>query len=132
MSKGSRTYQEILRNKKGIKHSKTTGPALEFIEFMKNKPKDFEHRGANYVSIIKNGFLVRYSKWSASQRLYDVTNSDGVLMYIHEKFLKDCPVPPKCGTFGNDAVYKDLIKVHLREKKFLRILEEFGYEDDED
>jgi len=97
---------------------------------MKNKPKDFEHRGANYTSIIKNGFLVRYTKWS--QKLYDVTNSDGVLMYIHKQFINDAPVPPKCGTFGDDAVYKDLIKVHLREKKFLRILEEFDYEEDED
>jgi hypothetical protein len=82
------------------------------------------------ISEIKNGFLVRYLKWS--NILYDVTNSDGVLMYIHKNYLNGAPVEPKCGSFGDDAVYKDIIKVHLREKKFLRILEEFGFEDDED
>lgn len=128
MSKGSIRYQEILRNKKGIIHSKTTAPALEFIEFMKNKPKGTKHRGSNYISEIRNGFLVRYTRWN--NILYDVTNSDGVLMYIHKQYLKDVPIEPKCGTFDNNVVYKDLIKVHLREKKFLRILKEFGYEED--
>ncbi len=109
-------YQEILDKQKGIKHSKTTKPALEFISFMKSRPAGTKHRGANYISEIRNGFLVRHTKWD--NLLYDVTNSEGVLMYIQKRYLSDVPVEPKCGTIDKNAVYDDVIKVHLRELKF--------------
>ena len=41
-------YQEILRNKKGVVHSKTTAPDLEFIQFMNTQPKDYVHKGSNF------------------------------------------------------------------------------------
>lgn len=128
MSKGSDTYQEILRNKKGIKHSKSKGPALLFIKFLRDQPKGFKHQGGSYVSIIENGFLVRYQKWS-NNRMYDITNLDGTLMFINERFERDAPMKPKFGTFQNDAIYKEVIKPYLREKKLLRVLQEFGYEE---
>ena len=126
-SKGSIRYQEILANKQGVVHSKTTAPALEFIAFMKTKQKGFEKVGASYVSTIRNGFLVRYERWN--RRLYDVTNSDGVLMFINKRYLRDAPVKPISGTFDDNAIYDDVIKAHLREKKLLRVLKEFGFEE---
>jgi len=127
MSTGSTRYQEILRNKKGIVHSKTTAPALEFIQFMNSQPKDYIHKGSNFISMIKNGFMVRYSKWS--NKMYDITNSDGTLMFIIEK--EKSPVEPKFGTFKADDKFEDVIKTFLREKKLLRVLQEYGYEEDE-
>lgn len=121
-------YQEILRNKKGIKHSKTKKPANEFIAWLKEQPKDFVHVGNRYESTIKNGFVVRYYRWTKA--MHDIKDMDGTLLFIKEGTRT--PIEPAFGTFKHDAEFKEVIKVQLREKKLLRVLQEFGYEEDEE
>jgi len=113
-------YQEILRNKKGIIYSGKTGPALEFINFMRSQPPGYKKTGSNYVSTIKDGFLVRYKKWS--NRLSDIFDIDGTLLFVHVSDLDQASMEPKCGAFDSDDKYEDIVKKHLREKKLNRVL----------
>ena len=129
MSKGSIKYQEILRNKKGIIHSKTKKPANEFITWLKEQGKGFKHRGNNYISTIMNGFVVRYDRWS-NDRMVDIKDIDGTLLFVREHM--NTPIKPIFGHFKNGDKFADVIKVQLREKKLLRVLQEFGFEDEED
>lgn len=126
MNRGNR-YKEILRNKKGVKRSNSNAPASEFVDWLKKQPQSHLHIGKNYVSTIKNGFVVRYKK--TSNRLFDIHEMDGTLLFINENWKSAASVTPLCGTFKDSDKYEDIIKVHLREKKLLRVLTQFSYED---
>ena len=80
------------------------------------------------VILIKNGFMVRYGKYS--NKMYDIHNSDGTLMFIIEG--ERTAIEPKFGRFKADDKFEDVIKTFLREKKLLRVLQEYGYEEDEE
>lgn len=119
MSKGDR-YREILSSKKGIVNSKTKKPAKEFIEWLKTQPSGFQHTGLNFISTIKNGFIVRFKKWN--NNMFDIYEFDGTLLFCDEKELSNSVIKPLCGTFTKNDKYDDVIKVHLREKKIKRLL----------
>jgi len=120
-------YQQILANKKGEIHSMSKGPIIQLLEFMKTKEHGFVHRGNNYTTTIKSGFLVRHYKWN-NGRMYDIHELDGTLLFLTES-EKNAPIKPFCGTFKREDEFKDVIKRHLREKKLMRLLE--GVFDDE-
>lgn len=65
MSKGSDRYREILMNKKRIYASQesTVAASLEFINWLKEQPNGFIHRGNKYLTTIKSSLIVRYYKW---------------------------------------------------------------------
>jgi len=125
MIKGER-YREILRNKKGIRRSNSNAPATEFVNWLKSQPSGFEHKGKNFISLIKNGFVVRYKKWN--NKLFDIHEMNGTLLFINENMKHEASVAPLCGTFKDDDKFDDIVKVHLREKKLFRVLSLFGEE----
>ncbi len=104
---------------------------LKTIEFLKSKPAGFEYISINYISMIKNGFIVRFQRWQTYNKpkrhpvyleLCDIYNFDGTLLFCNEKELNNFFIKPLCGTFKTDDKYEDVIKVLLRQKKFKRLL----------